>query len=509
MSIILDGDNLSLDEVVAVARRGTQVSLSPEAAKKVVEARAVVERLVEEKQVIYGVTTGVGELSNITISPREMELLQKNIIMSHAVGVGRPLPEDTVRAVMLLRANTWAKGYSGIRLDVVQKVIEMLNKRVHPVVPEKGSVGASGDLAPLAHIALAMIGEGEAIFRGQRLSGKEAMERAGVEPISSLRAKEGISFVNGTQVMTAIGALTLWDARRLTKTADLAAAMSLEALKATDTIFDEALHRLRPHPGQLISAENIRNLTRQSEIIASHKTCSKVQDPYSLRCVPQVHGASRNAIAYAREVIEIELNSATDNPLIFSDSNEVRAGGNFHGQPIALAMDFLGIALAELANISERRIAHLLDPHLSGLPGFLTEHGGLNSGLMLAQYTAASLVSENRVLAHPASVDSIPTSANQEDHVSMGTIAARKARDILENSETVIAIELLCAAQGLDCLRPLKPGIGSRRAYEVIREIIPRLDADRILYPDINKMVELIRGARLINSIEQAVGELH
>ncbi|MCL0051027.1 histidine ammonia-lyase, partial [Dehalococcoidia bacterium] len=384
MSIILDGNSLSIADVVTVARRGTQVSLAPEAAKKVVEARAVVERLVEEKQVIYGVTTGVGELSNITISPREMELLQKNIIMSHAVGVGRPLPEDTVRAVMLLRANTWAKGYSGIRLDIVQKVIEMLNKRVHPVVPEKGSVGASGDLAPLAHIALAMIGEGEAIFRGQRLSGKEAMERAGVEPISSLRAKEGISFVNGAQVMTAIGALTLWDARRLTKTADLAAAMSLEALKATDTIFDEALHRVRPHPGQLISAENIRNLTRQSEIIASHKTCPKVQDPYSLRCVPQVHGASRNAITYAREVIEIELNSTTDNPLIFSDSNEVRAGGNFHGQPIALAMDFLGIALAELANISERRIARLLDPHLSGLPGFLTEQGGLNSGLMLA-----------------------------------------------------------------------------------------------------------------------------
>ncbi|MCL0065827.1 histidine ammonia-lyase [Dehalococcoidia bacterium] len=456
MSIILDGNSLSIADVVAVARHDRQVSLSPEAAKKVIEARAMVDRLVREEEVIYGVTTGVGEFSNITISPREMELLQKNIIMSHAVGVGRPLPEDTVRAVMLLRANTWAKGYSGIRLDIVQKLIEMLNKRVHPVVPEKGSVGASGDLAPLAHIALVMIGEGEAIFQGERLSGKEAMKSAGIYP-ASLCAKEGISFVNGTQVMTAIGALAIWDAQRLAKTADVAAAMSMEALRATDTVFDENLHRVRPHPGQLISAGNIRNLTRQSEIVASHKACLRVQDPYSLRCVPQVHGASLDAIAYAREVIEIELNSATDNPLIFADRNEVRPGGNFHGQPVALAMDFLGIALAELANISERRIARLLDPHLSGLPAFLTKQGGLNSGLMLAQYTAASLVSENKVLAHPASVDSIPTSANQEDHVSMGTIAARKARDILENSETVIAIELLCAAQGLDCLSSAPP----------------------------------------------------
>ncbi len=509
MKIIIDGDNLSLDEVVAVARHGGHVSLSPEAAKKVGEARAVVETLVREGNPIYAVNTGVGELNNITISPKEMERLQQNIIMSHAVGVGRPLPEDATRAAMLLRANTWAKGYSGVRLEVVQKLIEMLNKRVHPVVPEKGSVGASGDLAPLAHMALVVIGEGEAIFQGQRLSGKEAMQKAGIEPIGSLRAKEGISFINGTQVMTAIGALTLWDARKLSTLADVAAAMSMEALQATDTIVNEAIHRLRPHPGQLRSAENIRTLSKHSEIIASHKTCPRIQDPYSLRCLPQVHGASRDAIAHARGVIEIELNSATDNPLIFSAENEVLTGGNFHGQPVALAMDFLSIALAELANISERRISRLLDPHNSGLPAFLTDHGGLNSGFMLVQYTAASLVSENKVLAHPASVDSIPTSANQEDHVSMGTIAARQATEILGNTQIVIAIELLCAAQGLDYRRPLNPGAGSKQAYDLIRAVIPKLHSDRILYPDINKLVELIKDERLLNSIEQVVGRLH
>lgn len=508
MSIILDGNSLSIAELVTVARHDIQVSLSPESEKQIIEARAVVERLLAEEQVIYAVTTGVGKFSNVTISLKEMELLQKNIIMSHAVGVGRPLSEDTVRAIMLLRANTWAKGYSGIRLDIVRKLLEMLNKQVHPIVPEKGSVGASGDLAPLAHIALVMIGEGEAIYQGERLTGKEAMKRAGIYP-ASLCAKEGISFVNGTQVMTAIGALAVWDAQRLAKTADIAATMSMEALKATDTALDEYLHRVRPHPGQLASAENIRNLIGQSEIIALQRACPKVQEAYSLRCTPQVHGASLDAIAYARRVIEIELNSATDNPLILTERNEVRPGGNFHGQPIALAMDFLGIALAELANISERRIARLLDPHLSDLPAFLTKQGGLNSGLMLVQYTAAALVSENKVLAHPASVDSIPTSANQEDHVSMGTIGARKARDILENSETVIAIELLCAAQGLDCLSPLKPGVGSRTGYEVIRETIPTLDEDRILYPDINRMVELIREGKLISSIEQVMGKLY
>lgn len=506
-TILLDADGLSIEELVAVARENAEVRFSDSAQARIKAARALVDRWVREERRIYGVTTGFGALSDVAISGKDTRRLQENILMSHAAGVGRPLEAEAVRAVMTLRVKDFARGHSGIRLETAQQLIDLLNRGVVPVIPEKGSVGASGDLAPLAHLALVLLGKGEAFFKGQQMSGDRALKACGLEPIQ-LQSAEGLALVNGTQVMTAIGALAVHDARCLCRLSDVAAAMTLEVLMGSRTEFNPKIHQVRPHPGQMAAAANMERITHASEIISSHSDCSRIQDAYTLRCSPQVHGATRDAVDYCRQVIETEMNASTGNPLIFADSEEFLLGGNFHGQPVALAMDFLGMAAAELANISERRIERLVNPMLSGLPAFLVSDGGLNSGFMIAQYTAAALVSENKVLAHPASVDSIPTSANKEDHVSMGTIAARKCREIVANTEHVIAVELLCAAQALDLFTNLKPGEGTLAAYQAIRRRIPHLDVDRFLAADIAAMRDLMRAGSILAAVESKVGEL-
>jgi histidine ammonia-lyase len=506
-TITIDSDGLTIEHLVRVARAGARVELSRTAGKRIDAGRALIDRWVREGRRIYGVTTGFGALSDVAISPKDTRRLQENILMSHAAGVGHPLDAEIVRAVMALRVNDFALGHSGIRCETARQLLELLNRGVIPIVPEKGSVGASGDLAPLAHLALVLIGRGEALHAGRRFSGAEALAAVGLDPLE-LESAEGLALVNGTQVMTAIGALAVEDAGRLSKLTDVATAMSLEVLMGSRMEFNPRIHAVRPHPGQAAAAANMERMTRTSEIISSHRDCSRIQDAYTLRCSPQVHGATKDALGYCRRVVETEMNSATGNPLIFAETEEFLLGGNFHGQPVALAMDFLGIAVAELANISERRIERLVNPNLSGLPAFLVADGGLNSGFMIAQYTAAALVSENKVLAHPASVDSIPTSANKEDHVSMGTIAARKCREIVANTENVIAIELLCAAQGLDLFTNLKPGEGTRAAYEVIREALPHLEVDRVLSPDIDTTRELMRSGAILAAVEQRIGRL-
>jgi histidine ammonia-lyase len=505
--IILGTDGMTLEDLVGVARKGAKVRLSKQAKEMILKARELVEKWVREERVVYGMTTGIGALSDVAISKKETRQLQQNLLMSHAAGVGPILDDESIRAVMALRAKDLARGNSGIRLQTVERLVEFLNRGVHPVVPEKGSVGASGDLAPLAHLGLVLIGLGEAFYQGERLKGSEALDRCGLEPLQ-LEAGEGVALINGTQVMTAIGGLATYDALRLSKVADVAAAMSLEVLMGSRTEFNQRIHRLRPHPGQAAAADNLERLTRNSEIISSHKDCSRVQDAYTLRCSPQVHGASKDAVAYAKRVVETEMNSSTGNPLIFPEAQDFLLGGNFHGQPVALALDFLCMAVSELAGISERRVERLVNPFLSGLPAFLVDHGGLNSGFMIAQYTAASLVSENKILCHPACVDSIPTSANKEDHVSMGTISARKAREVVKNSENVLAIELLCAAQALDLFTNMKPGEGTLAAYRVIRDAVPHLDKDRPLSPDIEKVVWLIREGVLLDKVERQAGPL-
>ena len=506
-TITIDTDGLTIEDLVRVARGGAGVAFSEDAGRRIDAARALIDRWVHEGRRIYGVTTGFGALSDVAISARDTRRLQANILMSHAAGVGNPLADEIVRAVMLLRAKDFARGHAGIRRETAQQLVELLNRGVVPVVPEKGSVGASGDLAPLAHLALVLIGKGEAVHAGRRLGGAEALAAAGLHPLQ-LESAEGLALVNGTQVMTAIGALAVHDAGRLSRLTDIAAAMSLEVLMGSRTEFNPRIHAVRPHPGQAAAAANMERMTRNSEIVSSHRDGSRVQDAYTLRCSPQVHGATKDAIGYCRRVVETEMNSATGNPLIFAESEEFLLGGNFHGQPVALAMDFLGMAVAELANITERRVERLVNPNLSGLPAFLVSDGGLNSGFMIAQYTAAALVSENKVLAHPASVDSIPTSANKEDHVSMGTIAARKCREIVTNTENVVAIELLCAAQALDLFTNLRPGEGTRAAYEAIRGSLPHLEVDRLLSPDIAAMRELMRGGAILDAVEGRIGPL-
>lgn len=475
--------------------------------KRIAKTRKLIEKLVEEEKAIYGVTTGFGALSDVTIPKKDSGQLQTNILMSHAAGVGNPLEEEIVRATMALRIKDLARGHSGIRLETVLQLIRLLNASICPVVPEKGSVGASGDLVPLAHLSLVLLGMGEAFYEGKRLPGNEALKKCGMDPIR-LEAAEGLALVNGTQVMTAIGGLAVYDSLRLSKMIDIAAAMSLEVLMGSKTEFDPRIHQLRPHPGQALAANNMDRITKNSEIITSHKDCGRIQDAYTLRCSPQVHGASKDVIAYALNVVKIEMNSSTGNPLIFPETQEFLLGGNFHGQPVALAMDFLCMAVAELANISERRIERLVNPKLSGLPAFLVSDGGLNSGFMLAQYTAASLVSENKVLCHPACVDSIPTSANKEDHVSMGTISARKCREIIKNTENVIAIELLCGAQAMDLFTNMKPGEGTLAAYNVIRGNVSHLENDRILSKDIEAVKSLLRSGKILEAVEGKVGEL-
>jgi histidine ammonia-lyase len=507
-TILLNGENFQLDDLVNIARRGVQVGISVESEARIQKARQLVDKWVKEGVRIYGVTTGFGALSNVTISFEDTKKLQKKILFSHAAGMGNIVADDVVRAMMALRINDFCRGNSGLRLETIEKLAQLLNTGIIPMVPEKGSVGASGDLVPMAHLALVLIGEGEAFVDGVRMTGAEALKKRSIPPLE-LAAGEGLALINGTQFMIALGCLALNDALNLCKHADIAAGMSLETLMGTRSAFDPRIHRARPHIGQMKAADNMLKITQDSEIISSHRDCTQVQDAYTLRCSPQVHGASWDAFAYVERVIRVEMNSSTENPLIFPDSEEFLSGGNFHGQPLALACDFLGIAIAELANISERRIERLVNPQLSGLPAFLVEDGGLNSGFMIAQYAAASLVSENKVLAHPASVDSIPTSANKEDHVSMGAFAARKCRDILDNAEEVISIELLCGAQAIDLFTNLKAGKGTMAAYEVIRSRVDYRKEDRLLSDDIAKVKGLLKDGSIVRAVEANVGTLY
>jgi histidine ammonia-lyase len=517
--IVLNGNDLSLEQVAVVARNFATVELAPQAIEAMNKSRALVDRWVAEGKPIYGINTGFGSLQDKRIEPEKVEELQENIILSHAAGVGDVLPEEIVRAMMLLRTNALAKGYSGIRVEVVDRLLEMLNKRVCPVVLDKGSVGSSGDLAPLAHMTLPLIGRGEAFYNGERLPGAEAMKRANIEPVV-LKAKEGLALTNGTQFMTAIGVLAVLDAEALAKIADIAGAMSLEAMKGKSAAFMEEAQQLRPFKGQIDCARNIRTLITGSELIDSvdADTEKKLQDAYSLRCIPQVHGASRQAIAFVRGMIETEINSATDNPLILPGNSFSNgsiedlsiSAGNFHGQPIALSMDFLALALSEIGNISERRVARFMNRHESyGLPPFLIEDAGLNSGMMIAQYAAAALVSENKVLIHPASGDSIPTSANQEDHNSMGNIAARQAREVLGNAQRVLAIELLCAAQalGIRIGKGQKPGVGAQAAYDLIRKHVNQRvrDNQEELHKDIQRALDLLLNGEVVRAVDGAL----
>ena len=497
MTVLLTGQDLTLAEVVAVARGGSRVGLAPEAVERMAASRRVVEEVVRSGRTVYGVTTGFGDLASVAIAPEQTAELQRNLVRSHAAGVGEPLPTEVVRAMMLLRANALAVGLSGVRPALPELLCGMLNAEVHPVVPSRGSVGASGDLAPLAHLALVLIGEGEAYLDDAGPGpGAEALERAGLQPVV-LEAKEGLALLNGTQLMGALASLALADARRLAGAADVIGAMSLEAMLGTAAAFDEALVGARPHPGQVAVAAHLRALLAGSEIGASHADSPhRIQDPYSLRCMPQVHGAVRDALDQLDRVLAVEMNAATDNPLVFA-SGEVVSGGNFHGEPLALVADYAKTAVIELASVSERRTARMVDAHLSGLPAFLTDAPGLRSGLMIAQYTAAALVNELQVLAHPASVDTIPTSANQEDHVSMGATSALHLRDAVERAETVLAIEALCAAQGLDYRAPMRPGAGVARAHARLRSLVPHVADDRPPSPDIAAVRELIRAGEL------------
>ncbi len=505
--LFIDGNNLTIEDVYNISAGGMTVKLTGDACRRVDRARALVERYVDENRVEYGITTGFGRFADVNISKDETAQLQYNLIRSHACGVGEPLPIETARAVMLLRANALAKGYSGIRLSTLNTLVEMLDKDVIPVIPSKGSLGASGDLAPLAHMALVLIGEGEACYKGKRMPGKEAMGLAGITPVR-LDSKEGLALINGTPVMTAIGALTVCGAINLIKAADIAGAVSMEALRGIRDAFDDRVQMLRPHAGQTATARNINRLTEGSSLVTGQGQL-RMQDSYTIRCIPQVHGASKDALNYVKGTIETELNSVTDNPLIFPDDDAVISGGNFHGQPIALAMDFLGIAVSEIADISERRTAKLIDSNLNnGLPCFLTKEGGLNSGFMIPQYAAAALVSENKVLAHPASVDSIPSSANQEDHVSMGTIAARKAKEILNNSIDVVAIELMTACQAVDLRDEGHPGKGTSAAYKVIRTAAPFIAKDEYMHGYIENCAGLVAGGQIIKAVESEIGPL-
>lgn len=504
--LVLDGNSLTIDRVMAVARFGQQVAISEDAVKKVTVARQFVDDLVDSKKVVYGITTGFGKFSDVVISKEETTDLQTNLIISHACGVGNPLDEEIVRAIMLLRVNNLIKGHSGVRLSTVETLVHMINKGVHPMIPEKGSLGASGDLAPLSHMVLVMLGLGEAFYKGERMSGKAAMDAAGIATIE-LTSKEGLALINGTQVMTAIGTIAAYEAAQLIKLSDISAALTVEALRGIVDAYDHRLHAVRPHPGQIHTAKNMRRLLEASER-ATRQGEIRVQDAYTLRCVPQIHGASKDALTYVMERIEIEINSVTDNPILFPEDGVAFSGGNFHGQPMALPFDFLAIALSEVANVSERRIERLVNPQLSELPAFLTQKGGLHSGFMIAQYAAAALVSENKVLAHPASVDSIPSSANQEDHVSMGTIAARKAKEILFNAQNVIAIELLAAAQAIDLSENKALGKGTKPAYDAVRAVVSKIEDDRVMYLDFNKIYDIIKSNEILEAVEKQVGAL-
>ena len=503
--VVITGQDLTVEQIVAVCRENAPLELSEESRKSVLESRQIVDDLIDEGQVVYGITTGFGKFSDVVISHDQCKELQRNLIITHAVGAGDPFTRDVARGIMLLRINNLSKGFSGIRLETLQTMIDMLNKGVTPIIPQKGSLGASGDLAPLSHMVLPMIGLGAAEYQGEVLPGAEAMKKAGI-PVIELSAKEGLALNNGTQAMTSAGSLALYDALTLLKVADISAALNFEAQYGVVDALDHRVHDVRPHAGQLATARNLlkllngsKNTTRQGEI--------RVQDAYSLRCCPQIHGASKDAVNYVLDHVNIEINSVTDNPIIFKDDRAGISGGNFHGQPMALSFDFLKIAESELANVSERRIERLVNPAYSGLPAFLTPNGGVCSGFMIVQYSAAALVSENKVLAHPASVDSIPSSAGQEDHVSMGTIAARQAGEIGGNVRRVLAMELMVACQGIDMRGNKGMGKGTQAAYDLVRKGVARLEADRPLYEDINYCESIIKDGSLVKAVEAAIGE--
>ncbi len=504
-AVLINGNDLTFEALQQVVDARQHVELAPAARVAVERARAVVDELVTSDRVAYAITTGVGRLADVRISAHEARELQINLVRSHAVGVGEPLGEAASRAMMLLRANSLSKGFSGVRPIVIDTLCEMLNRGVHPVIPSQGSVGASGDLAPLAHQALVLVGEGEAIFKGKRLPGADALKAAGIAPIQ-LEAKDAISLINGTQAMLAVGVLAVLACEILCDTADVIGSITLDALQGTDVAFDERIHRARPHAGQLAVAANLRELMRGSQLRERHRDCTRVQDAYSLRCMPQVHGAVRDALAFARRTFEIEMNSAVDNPLVFPSEKkdgaraegDVLSGGNFHGEPLAFALDFIGIVLCAVAGISERRIERLVNPQLNeGLPAFLVADAGLNSGFMMPQVTAAALVSENKVLAHPASVDSITTSGNKEDYVSMGMTAALKLQRIIANTTSVLAIEALAAAQAVDLLAPLKPSARAQRALAEVRAVSPMLTHDRSLAADFAKVAAVIADGKI------------
>ncbi len=509
MAIIINGHDLTVEQVIRSARSYETVGISPQAQAAVQKARDYVDKKLEEGAIIYGLTTGFGKFSDTFISKKETGALQRNLIVSHTCAMGDPLPREVVRAIMLLRCNALARGNSGIRPSTLNTLLEMLNKGVHPQIPEKGSLGASGDLAPLAHMVLPLIGEGQAEFQGEIMPGRAAMEKAGIEPVE-LAAKEGLALINGTQVMTAIGVNVLYDAMELVKTADIAAAMTAEALHGITKAYDPKVHILRGHQGQRDTAANLLTLLEGSRH-ARPTNSDKVQDPYSLRCVPQIHGASRDAIQYVYEAVTREINAVTDNPLIFPDEDEVISGGNFHGQPMALAFDFLKLAISELANISERRSERLINPQLSeGLAPFLTKHGGVCSGFMIAQYAAASMVSENKIYAHPACVDSIPSSGNQEDHVSMGTTAARTAAMILDNAQKVLGIELFAASQAiwLRMRGPERMAPATKAVYDHIRKSVEPVDEDIIMHDELEKFDKMVKKGEISKAAEEVAGPL-
>jgi histidine ammonia-lyase len=505
--VLVNGEQLIPELVAAVVYDYVPVVLDELALQRVIACRNMVEELVATGQVVYGVTTGFGKFSDVTISPHDAVQLQVNLIRSHACAVGRPLPEPTVRALMLLRANALAKGHSGIRPETLQLLIDCINRGVHPVVPEQGSLGASGDLAPLSHLALVLMGEGEAFYQGERLSGEKALANAGLKPIS-LQAKEGLALINGTQIMTSIGTLALIKSQRLAKIADVIASLTVECLRGIPDAFAEEVQMVRPYPEQIGVAKNLCNLLKGSKLTTRQGEL-RVQDAYSLRCLPQVHGATRQVLAYVQDKIAIEMNAATDNPLLFVEKGLVISGGNFHGQPIAFAMDFLKIGMSELANISERRTERLVNPALSGgLPAFLSHHPGVNSGLMIAQYVSASIVSENKVLAHPSSVDSIPSSANQEDHVSMGTTAARHAAQVIDNVSKVLAIELICAAEAAEFVGTEGLAPATRVLYDKLRALVPPVVEDRSTSRDIENVATALLEGEWLQAVEAVTGNL-
>jgi histidine ammonia-lyase len=505
--LIITGNDLTVENSIHAVLTDQKLKLDRTSQQNIKRSRKLVEEWIENDEIIYGITTGFGEFKDVKISKENIEQLQRNLILSHAAGVGKYIPDIIVKLMILFRINSLAKGYSGVRLELVQSLIDLFNNNLIPLIPSQGSVGSSGDLSPLAHLALTLIGEGYCKHDGEVLSSGEALKRKKLKPLT-LSAKEGLALINGTQMMCAYLCRSVYDADYLSKLSDIAGSLSLDALKGTAKAFDPKIQKVRPHKGQSRSASNLRKLLKDSEIRRSHINCGRVQDAYSLRCMPQVHGAVKDTIEYCKNVLEIEINSATDNPLIFSETGEHLEGGNFHGEPAALASDFLSIALCELGNISERRTARLVDGNLSGLPRFLTPEGGLNSGLMIAQYTAASLSSENRTLSHPASADNIPTSANQEDHNSMGSIASQKCFNIVNNTKNILAIEFLCACQGLDFLRPLKSGKGSKAAYELIRHKVDHIEKDVNVSDYISEMNSVIFDEGFLAHVESACGKL-